>query len=61
MNRLLRIRIAVLLTLAGGLAAPAFAHFTPGATPHAHAGDTSGLLVVVVLVAIAAWIDRRQR
>jgi hypothetical protein len=58
MVRPLRIAIA----LAGSSCAlPALAHFTSSATPHWHAGDIWGVLAVVVLTAIAAWIDRRSR
>ncbi|HEY2559614.1 MAG TPA: hypothetical protein VGI48_07910 [Caldimonas sp.] len=52
-------RIAV--ALAGSVALPAFAHFTGSATPHWHAGDAWGVLAVIALTAIAAWLDRRFR
>jgi len=47
--------------LAGASALPAFAHLTSGATPHWHAGDAWGVLVVIGLTAAAAWLDRRGR
>ncbi len=40
---------------------PASAHLTTAATPHWHAGDAVGVLVVVALTGIAAWLDRRGR
>ena len=52
-------RISALLLAA--FTAPAFAHVTSSGAPHAHGSDVSGLIAVVALVAIAAWIDRRQR
>ena len=56
MQRLLAPRIGA---LAAALAAfPASAHFA-GATPHWHAGDGWGVLAVVALTTIAAWLDRR--
>ena len=48
-----------LCTLA--IASPASAHITSGALPHWHAGDAVGILVVVALTGLAAWIDRRGR
>ena len=42
-------------------ALPASAHFTGSVTPHWHAGDALGLLVVVGLTGLAAWLDRRGR
>ena len=51
-----------LSTVAIGLTAlPAMAHLTSGATPHWHAGDAWGVLVVIGLTAAAAWLDRRGR
>ena len=47
--------------LAGLAAAPAFAHVTSGTAPHWHAGDFWGVLVVVALTGVAAWLDRRGR
>jgi hypothetical protein len=47
--------------LAGLLALPAFAHVSASATPHLHDGDGWGVLVVVALTALAAWLDRRRR
>jgi len=51
---------ALAFALAGSVS-PALAHFTSSASPHWHASDTWGLLVVAVLVAAAAWFDRRRR
>ena len=45
----------------GLTALPAMAHLTGAATPHWHAGDAWGVLVVVGLTAAAAWLDRRGR
>ena len=42
-------------------AMPASAHFTGSITPHWHEGDAVGLLVVVALTGLAAWLDRRGR
>ena len=47
--------------LAGATALPALAHVTSAATPHWHAGDAWGVLVVIGLTAAAAWLDRRGR
>jgi len=47
--------------LAGCAAFPAFAHVAAGATPHWHADDVWGVLAVVALAAVAAWLDRRWR
>ena len=47
--------------LAGVTALPALAHVTGAATPHWHAGDAWGVLVVIGLTAAAAWLDRRGR
>jgi MYXO-CTERM domain-containing protein len=53
-------RLPVLVaTLCGCTTLPALAHWT--ASPHAHGGDGWGLLAVVALTAVAAWIDRRRR
>ena len=46
---------------AGATALPALAHVTSAATPHWHAGDAWGVLVVIGLTAAAAWLDRRGR
>ena len=43
-----------------GTALPALAHITSGATPHAHSGDTWGLLAVVGLTLVAVWLGRRR-
>jgi hypothetical protein len=51
------LRLAALL--AGSTALPAFAHVSSAAAPHWHAGDAWGVLVVIGLTAIAAWLDRR--
>ena len=58
MHRPLAPRIGALIAAATAL--PASAHFA-GATPHWHAGDGWGVLAVVALTAIAAWLDRRPR
>jgi len=58
MHRPLAPRIGALIAAATAL--PASAHIA-GATPHWHAGDGWGVLAVVALTAVAAWIDRRRR
>ena len=58
MHRPLAPRIAAAVAAIASL--PASAHFA-GAAPHWHAGDGWGVLAVVALTAIAAWIDRRRR
>ena len=58
MHRPLAPRTGVLIAAAAAL--PASAHFA-GATPHWHAGDGWGVLAVVALTAVAAWLDRRRR
>ena len=40
---------------------PALAHVSSAATPHWHAGDAWGVLAVIGLTAVAAWLDRRGR
>ena len=45
----------------GLTAVPATAHLTSAATPHWHAGDAWGVIVVIGLTAAAAWLDRRGR
>jgi hypothetical protein len=47
--------------LAGSTALPAFAHVSSAGAPHWHIGDAWGVLVVIGLTAIAAWLDRRGR
>ena len=47
--------------LAALAALPASAHVTAGAIPHWHADDIRGVLAVVALTGIAAWLDRRWR
>ena len=59
MNHRLSLRLAA--ALAGGAALPALAHVSSAATPHWHAGDAWGVLVVIGLTAVAAWLDRRGR
>jgi hypothetical protein len=59
MKRSLSIRTAA--ALAGLGASPAFAHVAAGATPHWDADDVGGVLAVVALTAVAAWLDRRCR
>ncbi len=51
--------VAALVVVAASL--PASAHIVAGSTPHWHAGDGWGVLAVVALTAIAAWLDRRRR
>ena len=51
----------VAAALAAFCALPAGAHIVGGGTPHFHAGDIWGVLVVIALTAAAAWIDRRGR
>jgi len=53
------LRIAA--ALAGFVALPALAHVSAAATPHLHDGDGWGVLAVVALTALAAWLDRRRR
>jgi hypothetical protein len=57
MSHPLRIAVAV----AGASALPAVAHVSGSAVPHWHAGDIRGVLAVVALTALAAWLDRRWR
>jgi len=59
MTHRLSLRLAAFL--AGATALPALAHVTSTATPHWHAGDAWGVLVVIGLTAAAAWLDRRGR
>jgi hypothetical protein len=59
MKRSLSIRTAA--ALAGLGASSAFAHVAAGAMPHWHADDVWGVLAVVALTAVAAWLDRRWR
>ncbi len=47
--------------LSGAFALPASAHFANAGAPHWHSGDAVGLLVVVALTGVAAWIDRHGR
>ena len=56
-----RLSIRIPAALAGLTALPAMAHLTSAATPHWHAGDAWGVLVVIGLTAAAAWLDRRGR
>ena len=59
MKRSLSIRVAAALG-AGPGACPRFrARRERGATPHWHADDVWGVLAVVALTAVAAWLDRR--
>ena len=55
----LSLRVAI--ALAGLAAVPSFAHVSTSATPHLHDGDAWGVLAVVALTALAAWLDRRRR
>ena len=48
-------------TIVATLAPPASAHLAAATTPHWHAGDGWGVLAVVALTAVAAWLDRRWR
>jgi hypothetical protein len=59
MHRPLASRIAA--SLATIVALPASAHIAAAATAHWHAGDGWGVLAVIALTAIAAWLDRRRR
>ena len=59
MNHRLSLRLAA--ALAGLTSLPALAHVSSTATPHWHAGDAWGVLVVIGLTAVAAWLDRRGR
>ncbi len=56
-----RLSLRLPAVLAGLTALPALAHVTSAATPHWHAGDAWGVLVVIGLTATAAWLDRRGR
>ena len=58
MHRSLARRIGALIAATAAL--PASAHIA-GATPHWHVGDGRGVLAVVALTAVAAWLDRRRR
>ena len=40
---------------------PAAAHLTGAAAPHWHSGDVWGVLAVIALTGVAAWLDRRGR
>jgi len=59
MHRSLAPRIVAALAVVSSL--PASAHIVAGSTPHWHAVDGWGVLAVVALTAIAAWLDRRRR
>ena len=59
MSSMLSLRTAVALAAVGPL--PALAHVVGGSAPHMHAGDGWGVLAVVALTALAAWLDRRRR
>ena len=56
-----RLSLRLAAVVAGASAVPALAHVTSAATPHWHAGDAWGVLVVIGLTAAAAWLDRRGR
>ncbi len=58
MSRPLRIVVAAVTC---SLAVPALAHVDVVAALHVHDGDGWGLLAVVALTALAAWLDRRWR
>jgi hypothetical protein len=58
MHRPFAPRLGALIAAAAAL--PVSAHIA-GATPHWHAGDGWGVLAVVALTAVAAWLDRRRR
>jgi hypothetical protein len=53
------LRLAVALACSAAL--PAIAHVNASATPHWHDGDGWGVLAVLALTAVAAWLDRRWR
>ena len=55
-------RTSLVSLLSGAaFALPASAHFTGAVAAHWHAGDAVGVLVVVTLTGVAAWLDRRGR
>jgi hypothetical protein len=56
-----RCSLLVGAALAGLTSLPAVAHVTGVESPHWHAGDVWGVLVVIGLTAVAAWLDRRGR
>ncbi len=56
-----RLLLRLSTALVGLSALPAMAHLASAATPHWHAGDAWGVLVVIGLTAAAAWLDRRGR
>ena len=56
-----RLSLRLPAALAALTALPALAHVSSAATPHWHAGDAWGVLVVIGLTAAAAWLDRRRR
>ena len=57
-----RLHVPVLGLCAGlAVALPASAHIASAGAPHWHAGDAIGLLAVVALTGVAAWIDRRWK
>ena len=56
-----RTRLRVVAAVAGLAVLPALAHVSASATPHLHDGDGWGVLAVVALTALAAWLDRRRR
>ncbi len=56
-----RLSLRASAALLGLTALPAMAHLTSATTPHWHAGDAWGVLVVIGLTAAAAWLDRRRR
>ena len=56
-----RFLLRLAAVVAGSAALPGLAHVSSAATPHWHAGDAWGVLVVVGLTAAAAWLDRRGR
>ena len=54
-------RTFLVTLLSGAASLPATAHVTHAGMPHWHVGDAIGVLVVVALTAVAAWLDRRWR
>ena len=56
-------RLPLRLVAAFGACAafPAAAHLTGAAAPHWHSGDVWGVLAVIALTGVAAWLGRRGR
>ena len=56
-----RLPLRLVAAFAACAAFPAAAHLTGAAAPHWHAGDVWGVLAVIALTGVAAWLDRRGR